>query len=100
MLSRRRRRRTQSKDLPRYYGRAHAELTDPPLIPAGSFMRPFQCPGWRIRFAARRKNTMAKTVNTFGAQATLHSKAGDLEIYRLDALTKAGIGHVDKLPFS
>src|SRR5215212_1737205 len=43
---------------------------------------------------------MAKTLNSFGAQAILHSKAGDLGIYRLDALTKAGIGNVDKLPFS
>lgn len=43
---------------------------------------------------------MAKTLNLFGAQATLNSKAGDLTIYRLDALSKAGIGHVDKLPFS
>jgi aconitate hydratase len=43
---------------------------------------------------------MAKTLNLFGAEATLNSKAGDLKIYRLDALSKAGIGHVDKLPFS
>ena len=43
---------------------------------------------------------MAKTLNLFGAEAILNSKAGDLKIYRLDALTKAGIGHVDKLPFS
>src|SRR5712671_399484 len=43
---------------------------------------------------------MAKTLNLFGAEATLNSKVGDLKIYRLDALTKAGIGHVDKLPFS
>ena len=43
---------------------------------------------------------MAKTLNSFGAEATLHSKAGDVTIYRLDALAKAGIGNVDKLPFS
>jgi aconitate hydratase len=43
---------------------------------------------------------MAKTLNLFGAQATLNSKAGDFTIYRLDALSKAGIGNVDKLPFS
>jgi aconitate hydratase len=43
---------------------------------------------------------MAKTLNLFGAEATLNSKAGNLKIYRLDALSKAGIGHVDKLPFS
>src|ERR1043166_7312324 len=46
------------------------------------------------------KNTMAKTLNLFGAESTLTSKAGDLTIYRLDALSKAGIGNVDKLPFS
>ncbi|MDB5324069.1 MAG: acn [Phycisphaerales bacterium] len=43
---------------------------------------------------------MAKTLNLFGAEATLNSKAGDLKIYRLDALAKAGVGNVDKLPFS
>src|SRR3954465_10522513 len=43
---------------------------------------------------------MAKTLNLFGAEAKLNSKAGDLRIYRLDALTKAGVGNVDKLPFS
>jgi aconitate hydratase len=41
-----------------------------------------------------------KTLNLFGAEATLNSKAGDLKIYRLDALSKAGVGNVDKLPFS
>jgi aconitate hydratase len=43
---------------------------------------------------------MAKTLNLFGAEANLNTKAGDLKIYRLDALSKAGIGNVDKLPFS
>src|SRR3954467_861954 len=43
---------------------------------------------------------MAKTLNLFGAEATLNSKAGDLKIYRLDALSKAGVGNVNKLPFS
>jgi aconitate hydratase len=43
---------------------------------------------------------MAKTLNLFGAEAKLNTKAGDLQIYRLDALSKAGIGNVDKLPFS
>ena len=43
---------------------------------------------------------MAKTLNLFGAEANLTTKAGNLQIYRLDALTKAGIGHIDKLPFS
>src|SRR5688572_7029200 len=43
---------------------------------------------------------MPKTLNLFGAESTLHTKAGDLQIYRLDALSKLGIGHIDKLPFS
>jgi aconitate hydratase len=43
---------------------------------------------------------MAKTLNLFGAEATLSTKAGDHRIYRLDALTKAGVGDVDKLPYS
>src|SRR5258706_1829129 len=43
---------------------------------------------------------MAQTLSLFGAEATLNSKAGDMKIYRLDALSKAGVGNVDKLPFS
>ena len=43
---------------------------------------------------------MAKKLNLFGAEAKLNTKAGDLTIYRLDALSKAGVGNVDKLPFS
>jgi aconitate hydratase len=43
---------------------------------------------------------MAQTKNFFGAEAVLNSKAGDVKVYRLDALTKAGIGNIDKLPFS
>ena len=38
--------------------------------------------------------------NPFGSRSTLSTAAGDVGIYRLDALTKAGIGHLDKLPFS
>jgi aconitate hydratase len=43
---------------------------------------------------------MANKLNHFGAEATLNTKGGDLKIYRLDALAKAGIGNLDKLPFS
>ncbi len=42
---------------------------------------------------------MAKTNDHFGAQANLSTNAGDVSIYRLDALTKLGIGHIDRLPF-
>src|SRR5882757_4533210 len=43
---------------------------------------------------------MAKINNPFGSQATLSTKAGDVNIFRLAALAEQGIGHVDKLPFS
>jgi aconitate hydratase len=40
------------------------------------------------------------STNPFGSSAKLSSKAGNVTIHRLDALTKSGIGHLDKLPFS
>ena len=40
------------------------------------------------------------TQNLFGAESRLSTKAGDVTIYRLDALSKRGIGNVEKLPFS
>ncbi|HEX8523618.1 MAG TPA: aconitate hydratase AcnA [Tepidisphaeraceae bacterium] len=40
------------------------------------------------------------TFNTFGAESTLSTKAGDFKIYRLNKLTESGIGNLDKLPFS
>ncbi len=40
------------------------------------------------------------THNTFGAESTLSTKAGDFKIYRLNKLTESGIGNLDKLPFS
>src|SRR5882757_5520686 len=43
---------------------------------------------------------MAKINNPFGSESTLSSKAGDVKIYRLGALSEQGIGHLDKLPFS
>ncbi len=38
--------------------------------------------------------------NAFGARASLSTKQGELTIYRLAALADAGIGQVDRLPFS
>ena len=38
--------------------------------------------------------------DSFGARATLNVGDRSYEIFRLDALSKAGIGHVDTLPFS
>ncbi|MBP7148749.1 MAG: aconitate hydratase AcnA [Acidobacteria bacterium] len=35
-----------------------------------------------------------------GARARLDSQAGQLEIYRLDAIEKAGLGRLDRLPFT
>src|SRR5438445_422960 len=43
---------------------------------------------------------MPKITNPFGAETTLSSKAGEVKIFRLGALTEKGIGHLDKLPFS
>ena len=36
----------------------------------------------------------------FGARATLESAAGTVTVHRLDALAEAGVGHVDRLPYS
>jgi len=43
---------------------------------------------------------MSKTTNSLGAQARLSTKAGDVTIYRLDALTRRGIGHIERMPVS
>ena len=43
---------------------------------------------------------MATINNPFGSQSSLSSKAGEVQIFRLAALTEQGIGHLDKLPFS
>ncbi len=40
------------------------------------------------------------TQNPFDAESTLETSGGAVQIHRLDALSKAGIGHVDELPFS
>jgi len=44
--------------------------------------------------------THSSNKNLFGAEATLSSKAGDVQYYRLNRLTELGIGHLDTLPFS
>ena len=38
--------------------------------------------------------------NSFSARATLRAANNSFEIYRLDALERAGVGHVARLPFS
>src|SRR3954468_13735535 len=38
--------------------------------------------------------------NSFGAAAPLKAGGGEYQIFRLDALEKAGIGNISKLPFS
>ncbi len=43
---------------------------------------------------------MTDASDHFNAEATLETKGGDVTLFRLDALTRQGIGHVDKLPFS
>jgi aconitate hydratase len=43
---------------------------------------------------------MATKIDSFGASATLSSKAGDVKISRLKRLSELGLGDLDKLPFS
>src|SRR5688572_33346957 len=43
---------------------------------------------------------MPITTNAFGSESTLKTKGGDIAINRLDALAKAGVGDLSKLPFS
>jgi aconitate hydratase len=38
--------------------------------------------------------------NPFGSRATLDTQGGKVTLFRLDALSKQGIGHVDRLPVS
>ncbi len=40
------------------------------------------------------------SLNTFNARDTLRVGGAQYQIYRLDALAKAAVGHVDRLPFS
>ncbi len=44
--------------------------------------------------------TKTNADNPFGAKATLETRGGTVEVYRLDALAKQGVGHLDKLPYS
>jgi len=41
-----------------------------------------------------------KTHDAFGARATFDTGSGKATLYRLDALEKARVGHISKLPFS
>ena len=43
---------------------------------------------------------MSAENNPFNTHATLKTKGGDVVIYRLDALEKAGLGQMHKLPYS
>ncbi|MCC6357861.1 MAG: aconitate hydratase AcnA [Phycisphaerales bacterium] len=43
---------------------------------------------------------MATPQNPFGSRATLSTASGDVTLYRLDALEKAGVGPVSTLPYS
>ena len=42
----------------------------------------------------------AQLTNNFGAKASLQTRGGTFTIYRLDAISKRGLGNVDRLPFS
>ncbi len=43
---------------------------------------------------------MTASKDSFGTRVTLKTKGGDVDIYHLDALEKAGVGDVGKLPYS
>jgi len=43
---------------------------------------------------------MTASKDSFGTRVTLKTKGGDVDIYHLDALEKAGVGNVGKLPYS
>src|SRR5688572_3387792 len=43
---------------------------------------------------------MTSTVDTFGSRATLEVDGRAVDIHRIDALARAGVGDVDTLPFS
>jgi aconitate hydratase len=43
---------------------------------------------------------MPASRNSFGARSTISAAGREVEAYRLDALERAGVGHVGRLPFS
>src|SRR5574341_1354745 len=43
---------------------------------------------------------MAEVTNPFGAREVLHTPAGPVDIFRLDRLERAGLGRIERLPFS
>jgi aconitate hydratase len=43
---------------------------------------------------------MSTRIDAFGAKGTIETAGGNAVIYRLSALTRQGIGHIDRLPFS
>jgi aconitate hydratase len=43
---------------------------------------------------------MADVGNAFGSRDTLSTPAGPVDVYRLDRLERAGLGRIDRLPFS
>ena len=40
------------------------------------------------------------SLDSFGSRSTMRVGEADYQLYRLDALERAGVGHVDRLPFS
>ena len=43
---------------------------------------------------------MTTPKNPFGARTSLSTPAGSVDVFRLDALSKAGVSGVDRLPYS
>ncbi len=44
--------------------------------------------------------TVANAMNPLGALSKLRTSTGSVDVYRLEALTKQGVGHVERLPYS
>ena len=44
--------------------------------------------------------TAINTDNPFGARSTLQTSGGTVQIFRLDVLTKTGLAHLERLPYS
>src|SRR5690242_3154288 len=54
----------------------------------------------RIILSRGLESTNRKTLDAFGSRALLESPSGCAIVYRLEALEKAGLGAVSRVPFS
>src|SRR5258706_1108411 len=54
----------------------------------------------RSAWNAGKEHHMPPQIDSFGSRASLRVGDTTVDLYRLDALEKAGVGHVSRLPFS